>query len=126
MKSEAAMRIKFSTQWLSILSPLVFILLWEVGVQTKILDPRFYPQPSGIIKSLIDLASSGELWDSLGISLVRVTLGFLIAAVPGIILGLLIGINPVARAIINPLVAALNPIPKIALIPFVVFALKFT
>jgi len=104
---------------LSILSPIVIVLLWEVAVNRKILDPRFYPKPSAILASLVDLASSGELWTDLAISLVRILLGFLAGAIPAIGLGLLMGISRPVRAIIQPIAYAINPIPKILLLPFI-------
>jgi 1,4-dihydroxy-2-naphthoate polyprenyltransferase len=112
--------------WISFLFVLDLILLWELAIRNGTLDRRFIPQPSEIARTLLDLSASGELWNNLGISFVRITLGFLIAAVVGIPLGLLMGINPTIRALIRPVAALVNPIPKIALIPFVVFALKFT
>ncbi len=112
--------------WLSLLFLLALILLWELAVRNGTIDKRFVPQPSEIVRSLVELSASGELWNNLGISLVRITLGFLIGAVTGIILGLLMGISPAIRALIRPVATLINPIPKIALIPFVVFALKFT
>jgi len=117
--------MRLNTRWLSILSPLLILLAWEVAVQQKLLDRRFVPQPSEIVKKLVDLSASGELWTNLGISLARITLGYVIAAIVGVSVGLLMGINPTIRAIIRPIAAALNPIPKIALIPFVVYALRF-
>jgi len=117
--------MRLNTRWLSVLSPLLILLAWELAVQQRILDRRFYPQPSEIVKTLINLSNSGDLWTNLGISLSRITLGFLFAGTAGIILGLLMGISPTFRAIIRPIAAAINPIPKIALIPFVVFALAF-
>ncbi|HRE49026.1 MAG TPA: 1,4-dihydroxy-2-naphthoate octaprenyltransferase [Aggregatilineales bacterium] len=119
-------RLRLSRRWLSVLSPVVVLLLWEVLVQLGVLNRRFFPQPSRIIETLYTLAQSGQLWNELGISTLRIISGFLIGALLGIFLGLLIGISQTASAILRPLITAINPIPKIALIPFVVLALGFT
>ncbi len=105
---------------LSILSPILLLLIWEWAVSVKILDPKFYPRPSEIFSTLRDLAASGELWSSLGVSLMRILLGFLAGAIPAILLGLLMGINPLVRAILDPIASIINPIPKIVLIFFIV------
>ncbi len=112
--------------WLSVLSLLGVILLWEFAIRVIPKADLFYPQPSGILKALVDLSASGELWSNIGISLARITLGFLTGAVAGIILGLLMGTNSTIRAVVEPWATLINPIPKIALIPFVVYALRFT
>ena len=111
------------TTLLSILSPILILVAWELAVSAHVLDPRFYPKPSGIIRALSDLAASGDLWSALGISLLRIVLGFLAGAIPAIALGLLMGISRPVRAIIEPVAAALNPIPKVLLIPFIALLL---
>jgi ABC-type nitrate/sulfonate/bicarbonate transport system permease component len=112
--------------WLSFLSLVGVILLWELALRIDAKASLFYPQPSAILKTLVDLSASGELWSNLGISLARITLGFLIGALSGVVLGLLMGVSSTIRALFEPWANLINPIPKIALIPFVVTALRFT
>jgi 1,4-dihydroxy-2-naphthoate octaprenyltransferase len=107
------------TQLLSLCSPLLVILAWEWAVTVKILNPLFWPKPSNILNTFIQLAQTGELTSAVGISLMRVTLGFLAGAIPGVLLGLLMGVNGVARVILDPIAALLNPIPKIVLVFFI-------
>ncbi|MHB8628300.1 MAG: 1,4-dihydroxy-2-naphthoate octaprenyltransferase [Aggregatilineales bacterium] len=114
---------RWLTTALSILSPIVVILLWEWAVTAHVLDPRFYPKPSGIVAALGNLAATGDLWSNLGVSLARIALGFLAGAVPAVILGLLMGISRPVRAVLQPLALALNPIPKILIIPFIALLL---
>lgn len=104
---------------LSSVSPIAMILLWEVLVQTRLLDVRFFPPPSGIVGTFYEMAVSGELWQSLGISLFRIFAGFLVGAVPALLLGLTMGLFPLVRATIEPVVAALYPIPKLAMLPLI-------
>lgn len=118
--------MRLNRRWISVLSPLILVLVWELLVQTGILNRRFFTQPTKVIETLIDLSSTGLLWNELGISALRITVGFLIGSLIGIGLGLLIGISQTASAALRPIITAINPIPKIALIPFVVLALGFT
>ncbi|HXF34204.1 MAG TPA: ABC transporter permease, partial [Candidatus Acidoferrales bacterium] len=50
-------------------------------------------------------------------TLSRILVGFFIGAIPGTILGLIMGINKWARAFMDPIVSILYPIPKIAILP---------
>jgi NitT/TauT family transport system permease protein len=104
---------------LRVLSPFAVLLVWELAVRTHLLDARFFPAPSAIAGTFVQFARSGELWANLSVTLVRILVGLVLGAVPGIALGLLIGINRWARAILEPVIAVLYPIPKIALIPLV-------
>jgi NitT/TauT family transport system permease protein len=108
---------------LSVLSPLLLLGLWEVLASVRVIDTRFFPAPSNIFMVVWQMMQpstqypSGELWTNLGISLQRIAIGFLIGAVPGVIIGLAIGLFSPVRAIIQPLVDATFPIPKIAVLP---------
>jgi NitT/TauT family transport system permease protein len=108
---------------LSVLSPLLLLLLWEICARVGTVDTRFFPAPSTIVQTLLQMLQPtaqyplGELWAHLAISLQRIAIGFLIGAVPGIILGLAMGLFGPIRAVIQPLVDGTFPIPKIAILP---------
>jgi NitT/TauT family transport system permease protein len=102
---------------LSVLSPLILLGLWEVLARVTIIDTRFFPAPSSIFGVFGQMIRSGELPTHLGISLQRIAIGFVIGAVPGVLVGLTMGLFSPVRAIIQPLIDATFPIPKIAILP---------
>jgi len=102
---------------ISWLSPLLLLLLWEGLVQINLLDYRFFPPPSTVLVIFGRMVQSGELWEHLRISLWRVLAGFVVGALPAVIFGLLMGWFRALYAIFDPLIAALYPVPKIALLP---------
>ena len=108
-----------STLWLSILSPIVMIALWELAVYLRWLDPLFFPAPSTIALAFFDFARSGEMLANCWITLQRIAIGFLIGAIPGVALGLFSGTNRWIAAALDPVIALLYPIPKIAILPLV-------
>lgn len=101
----------------SVTSPILLLVLWEGAGRAGLLDARFFPAPSAIAAAFPALLSSGELLDDTRISLGRVVIGFLIGAVPGLVLGLVMGMSRYVRAALNPMVGALYPIPKSAILP---------
>jgi ABC-type nitrate/sulfonate/bicarbonate transport system permease component len=104
---------------LSIASPLALLLVWEVAVRFGLLDARFFPAPSQIFKTFLELAKSGVLWTNTWISLQRLVWGFLIGGAPALILGIAMGLYRPLRAAVDPLVSATYPIPKSAVMPLV-------
>lgn len=104
---------------LSYLSPVFFLLIWELGAQFSIIDVRLFSAPSLIIKSMIPLITSGELLYNTFTSVKRIILGLLLGALPGIIIGLSMGLFPLVRSVLKPIVAAAFPIPKIAIMPLI-------
>jgi NitT/TauT family transport system permease protein len=108
---------------LSIVSPIALLVLWQLLSWGGVLDPRFVPSPIGIGAAAYELIRDGELLHHIWVSLLRVAAGFLIGAVPGMAIGLAMGISRWARAAIDPVVAALFPIPKISLLPLIMLYL---
>jgi NitT/TauT family transport system permease protein len=102
---------------LSVASPVFLVLLWELGAAAGWIDTRFFPAPSAILAETRDMIVSGELWTNFSISLQRIVIGFCIGAVPGVLIGLAMGLFSPIRALIQPLVDATFPIPKIAVLP---------
>jgi ABC-type nitrate/sulfonate/bicarbonate transport system permease component len=110
-------RISFE-QLVSVCSPLMLLLIWEAAGQIRLIDTRFFPTPSTIVlQAAVPMIKSGELWTHLSISLARIGIGFVLGALPGVIIGLAMGLNPLVRAAIQPLVDATFPIPKSAIAP---------
>jgi len=108
---------------ISIISPIVLLLLWEVMVRMHLLDSRFFPAPSTIFVTLVEMIKSGLLFSDLSISLYRIFGGFLLGAIPGLVIGLTMGLFPLAKAILDPIVAATYPIPKLAIMPLIMVLL---
>ena len=93
------------------------IAVWELGAHLGFIHPLVLPAPSEAATAIGELIQSGKLFEHLGASLKRLMLGWSIGTLLGIFVGLAIGLSSVARAGIAPLVAAIFPIPKIALLP---------
>src|SRR5438105_13626936 len=98
---------------LSIFSPILLLLLWEVLVQTGLLDKRFFPAPSSIVGTFTGLITSGELFKHLQASIGRIVVGFVIGAGLALPIGIAMGLFRWFRAFLSPMVAALYPIPTI-------------
>ncbi len=102
------------------IAPLVLFLLlvlWELGSRSGVISPIALPAPSQAFAALMDLLRTGMLWKNLGASLYRLVVGWTLGSLCGIAVGLLIGLFSLARAGLLPIVSALFPIPKIALLP---------
>lgn len=104
---------------ISVASPVVLILLWELGVRVGMLDARYFPAPSVVFVTLLGVLESGVLWTNTASTLVRLFWGALLGGVPALLLGVGMGLYRPMRAILEPLVAATYPIPKSAIFPLI-------
>jgi ABC-type nitrate/sulfonate/bicarbonate transport system permease component len=105
---------------LSISSPVLLLIFWEIAARAGLVDVRFFPPPSAIFETFVEILRTGELWTHLSISLVRILVGFLLGAIPGVVIGLAMGLSSITRAIVQPLVHATFPIPKVAILPLLI------
>src|SRR5215211_3901932 len=120
-----ALSTKTRDRVLYLISPIGLLLLWQLLLMAGFGDRRFVPAPSDIAVRFWVLIQNGELAFHTGVTLLRVFAGFFIGVIPAIALGLLMAMFKPVRIFVDPLIATLFPIPKIALMPLLLLALGF-
>lgn len=103
--------------------PLTALAIWHVATAGR--PYSLVPPPAEVWLALRDMAFGGinddafsaTLWTHLGASLSRVYGGFVLAAAAALPLGLLIGRVPLVRALLDPVLQILRPIPVTAWLP---------
>ncbi len=105
--------------WLSIISPFSLLFLWEFVSQVGLVDMRFFPPPTAILSTFWEMILSGELAENTWISVLRFLGGFMLGFLPAIVLGLIMGLYPLVKTLLDPIIGALLPIPKLALLPLI-------
>lgn len=118
MMSEAGLE-----RLLRVVAPLAALVVWEVLVRLEVLDDRFFPAPSTLGPALVDSIQDGTLWGHCRATFGRLLAGFAIGAVPGIAIGLVMGVSRWVRYALQPLFSALYPVPKIAIFPLLILIL---
>ena len=93
---------------------------WELVTRTGLVSSLFLPSPIGVLAEGWDMAVSGQLHVHLLTSLERLAWGFAIGALAGISVGVAVGFFSLADAVVQPIIAATFPIPKIALLPLLI------
>ncbi len=96
------------------------LLGWELLVRWHGIAPIYLPAPSSIATYLFRMIANGSIEFNLGVTLLRIFAGFAVAAITGVTLGVLMGMSRMVARIADPWIAALYPLPKIALIPLLV------
>ena len=94
------------------------IAIWWIVVVES--ESVIFPTPWQVVTGTLEIARDGALWNHIGASLFRVGVGFGLATVIAIPLGLLMGWLPVAYATLNPIFQILRPISPIAWIPLAI------
>lgn len=104
---------------------LVLALLWEAASRLEVVSTRALPPLTQVLHAWWVLVEGGELWNDAAASLWRAGAGLALAIIVGAPLGIAMAWWRTLRALVNPLVEALYPLPKSALIPVTALWLGF-
>jgi len=107
--------------------PVTLLLIWQVAAK-YLNQPWIFPPVTSVIEQLAhpfrQHYASGSLLSNTLISLLRVLLGFSLAAVAGVTLGIVMGSIRIIRSALEPIVEILRPLCPIAWLPFAIAIFK--
>jgi len=102
---------------------LVLFGMWEIAIRSGLFTGLFFPAPSAIGRSLVESLADGGLLTHLSATLLRIAGGLAIGGTVGLVLGMAMGSWPGLRAVLDPIVASIHPMPKLALFPLLIVML---
>lgn len=109
---------------LSLVTVVLAFALWSIATNAGWVKPLFLPSPQAVAAQLLDVARDGfadaTLLNHIGWSALRVFGAFVLAVLTAIPVGIMMGVNRVARGIFDPLVEFYRPLPPLAYLPLVV------
>ena len=104
---------------------LTVIALWYAVAALQLAPASLLPSPTTVFTRLVALAGDRNFLTQAGITLFRLFVGFGIAVVLGVSIGILAVGSRTVAALMQPVVRVLAPVPKIALYPAFVLVLGF-
>ena len=108
------------TDWgrvLPFVGPVVLFIIWDLVVRTGFIKPILLPAPVDAIGALVSGLAGGPLLTDFGVTVWRTVQAFLIAAIVGMPLGVLLGSNEKAYRSVEFLIDFFRSTPSSALIP---------
>ena len=96
---------------------LVILLGWHFLTQDRNIA-FFFGQPLQVVKVIWAwFVTNGDIYRHLGVTLTETVLAFVIGTVAGLGCGLWLGLSPLASAILDPYIKAMNSVPRVILAP---------
>ena len=102
---------------LQILLLAAFLGLWELSARLGWVDAFIVSSPSRVVRTLMALQSSGELWLHIGTSCLEVVAGFLLGTLLGTLIAIGLWWSELLSRVLDPYLVVLNALPKTALGP---------
>ena len=97
-----------------------FLIFWEVSVAIGWANPLFTSSPSRIVAAGYEMFADGSIFPDLAVSGDEFALGYGLAVIIGVPLGILMGWYSRLNAVLDPFVNALYATPRIALMPLII------
>jgi NitT/TauT family transport system permease protein len=94
-----------------------FLIIWSILTYGRLVDPLFLPSPGRVFQAGVDLFSELGFTTDILNSVYRVMMGFVVAAIIGVPIGLIMGTFKVAEALTEPVVGFIRYMPASAFIP---------
>lgn len=121
----AERRVDRRDRWLTLVTFAAILGLWTAvtgsGLWQPLIRPMFLPSPVTVFNTFMQLLENGYQGRSLGhhvsVSFYRFATAFSFCILIGVPLGLLMGMSRPIRAVVEPPIQAIRPIPKLALLP---------
>ena len=117
---------RFLRLWQALLLVAIFAA-WQVLSQPGLLPPVvwdnphrasfFFGEPVKMFKVIWAWFSSGDIYPHLWVTLQETALAFVIGSVLGLAVGLWLGLSPMASALLDPYITAMNAMPRVVLAP---------
>jgi NitT/TauT family transport system permease protein len=118
--SLAAIASRYYGAFVSTVSVVAFILLWEIAASRGWINARFTSQPSDVYRAAVEIFRTKAFYYHAWVSLSEFLIGFAAALVVSIPLGLVLGTSRRLRLYIEPPLMALYTAPRLALLPILI------
>ena len=126
-KNEGLIAVLYNARWIiAAWAPIIVLLLaWESLSQSGLVTPFALPAFSAVIERIFHDGATGDLFINVGLTLYRTMVGYGIASVLGVLLGVGMARQPITHWFFDPIISVGFPMPKIAFLPIIVLWLGF-
>ena len=99
---------------------LICILIWEFLAQKEVINTFIYSSPSKIIKTIINLHKTNNLYNHIWITIYETLISFSLGTILGIIIATILWYSKFLYKIIDPYLTVINSLPKVSLGPIII------
>ena len=113
-------RNNFFVKLTQILILIVFLIIWQLLSDYKIINSFIFSSPIKVIETVINLHTSGDLYNHILITVWETLISFVLGTLLGILIASIMWWNKFLAKVIDPYLTVLNSLPKVALGPILI------
>ena len=103
--------------FLSTLSAAVSISVWSLAAESRVVSPIFLPSPLSVVTAIGHLFGVHGFLNDVWVTSIRVAIGFIVAAIMAVPVGMGIGVSKRFAALVEPSINAIRYVPISAFLP---------
>ena len=113
-------RNNFFVKLTQILILIVFLIIWQLLSDYKIINPFIFSSPIKVVETIINLHTTGDLYNHILITVWETLISFILGTLLGILIASIMWWNKFFAKVIDPYLTVLNSLPKVALGPILI------
>ena len=113
-------RNNFLVKLTQILILIVFLIIWQLLSDYKIINPFIFSSPIKVVETIINLHTTGDLYNHILITVWETLISFVLGTLLGILIASIMWWNKFFAKVIDPYLTVLNSLPKVALGPILI------
>ena len=113
-------RNNFFVKLTQILILIIFLITWQLLSDYKIINPFIFSSPIKVIETVINLHTTGDLYNHILITVWETLISFILGTLLGILIASIMWWNKFFAKVIDPYLTVLNSLPKVALGPILI------
>ena len=118
LKKQKIYKLGIITCQLAIL--VIFIITWQVLSDRGIINSFLCSSPKKIVKTIISLGQSNNLFIHIWVTLKEILISFFIGSALGILVAAILWWSPFLSKVFDPYLTILNSLPKVSLGPIII------
>ena len=111
---------KFNYWTLGMILPITILAAWFIVAESGSVSFLMLPPIGDVINRALEHIASGQLFNDIGVSTLRVLKGYFLALIFGVVLGVVMGVNSKANRFFMVTFTAIRQVPMLAWIPLLI------
>jgi NitT/TauT family transport system permease protein len=116
----------WAATWPKLVAIAMAVVFWQVVVWSGWKPDYLLPGPRPVFKQLGEDITTADLWSAVGTTMRRGLVGFALATMVGLVLGLAVARSRVLRSAIGSMITALQTMPSIAWFPLAILLFQIS